>query len=40
MVVMAWMCPDSECAATIYQHGSHGADQAITDVIDRYAIEV
>jgi hypothetical protein len=27
---------DSERAAMIYQHESHGADQTITDAIDRH----
>jgi integrase len=34
--LMARMGHDSERAALIYQHESHGADQAITDAIDRH----
>jgi hypothetical protein len=33
---MGRMGHDSERAAMIYQHESHGADQAITDAIDRH----
>jgi integrase len=34
--LMARMGHDSERAALIYQHESHGADQSITDAIDRH----
>jgi integrase len=34
--LMARMGHDSERAAMIYQHESRGADQAITDAIDRH----
>jgi hypothetical protein len=34
--LMVRMGHDSECAALIYQHESHGADQAITDAINRH----
>jgi hypothetical protein len=33
---MARMGHDSERAAMIYQHESRGADQSITDAIDRH----
>jgi hypothetical protein len=33
---MARMGHDSERAALIYQHQARGADQAITDAIDRH----